>query len=70
MIEITSVERIKLDTRSKANARRSIKHMETFGGELKATNNTWRTVEKMAKDRQKLKTFVAVLHAIDIPGSK
>jgi hypothetical protein len=39
-------------------------------GEMKTTNNTWRTVEKMAKDRQIWRTSVAALHANGILGSK
>ena len=42
----------------------------TVEGELKTMNKTWGTVEKMAKDRQKWRTFVAALHADGIPGSK
>jgi predicted ArsR family transcriptional regulator len=40
----------------------------TVEGEMKTMNNTWGTVEKMAKDRQKC--FVAALHANGISGSK
>ena len=36
---------------------------------MKIKNNTWETVEKMAKDRQKWRTFVAALHANGISGS-
>jgi hypothetical protein len=36
----------------------------TVEGEMKTMNNTCETVEKMAKDRQKWRTFVAALHAI------
>ena len=32
-------------------------------GEQKSLNYTWGTIEKMAKDRQKWRTFVAALHA-------
>ena len=42
----------------------------TIAGELKTMNKTWGTVEKMAKDTQKLRTFDAALHADGIPGSK
>ena len=42
----------------------------TVEGEMKTMNNTWGTVEKMAKDRQKWRTFVAALHANGISGSK
>ena len=42
----------------------------TVGWELKSMNNSWGTIEKMAKDRQKWRTFVAALHANGIPGSK
>ena len=38
--------------------------------ELKSLNNTWGTIEKMAKDRQKWRTFVAALHANDILSGK
>jgi hypothetical protein len=37
---------------------------------MKTMNNTWGTVEMMAKDRQKWRTFVAALHANGISGSK
>jgi len=33
-------------------------------------SNTWGKVEKMTKDRQKCRTFVAALHANGISGSK
>ena len=42
----------------------------TVDGELLSMNNIWGTIEKMAKDRQKWRTFVAALHANGIPGSK
>lgn len=42
----------------------------TVEGELKIMNNTWGTVEKMAKERQKWRTFDDALHANSIPGSK
>jgi hypothetical protein len=41
----------------------------TVEGEMKIMNNTWETVEKMAKNRQKWRTFVAALHANGISGS-
>ena len=44
--------------------------MRTVEGEMKEMNNTWGTVEKMAKDRQKWRSFVTALHANGIPGSK
>jgi hypothetical protein len=37
---------------------------------MKTMNNTWGTVEKMAKGRQKWRTFVAAIHANDISSSK
>ena len=42
----------------------------TVEGEMKTMNDTLGTVKKMAKDRQKWKTFVAALHANGISGSK
>ena len=42
----------------------------TVEGEMKTMNNTLGSVEKMAKDRQKWRTFVAALHANGIVGSK
>jgi len=33
-------------------------------------NHSWGTIEKITKDRQKWKTFVAALHDNGIPGSK
>ena len=39
-------------------------------GDLKSLNNTWGTIEKMAKYRQKWRTFVAAQHVIGILGSK
>jgi len=33
-------------------------------------NNIWGTIEKMAKERPKWRTFVAGLHDNGIPGSK
>ena len=41
----------------------------TVEGEMKNMNNTWETVENMAKDREKWRTFVAVLHANGISSS-
>jgi hypothetical protein len=37
---------------------------------MKTMNNTWGTVEKMAKNRQKWRIFVAALPANGISGSK
>jgi hypothetical protein len=42
----------------------------TVEGEMKTMNNTWGRVKKMAKDRQKWRTFVAALHANGISDSK
>ena len=45
-----------------------MENQRTYGdieGELKSMNNFWGTIEKMAKDRQKWRTFVAALHAND-----
>ena len=42
----------------------------TVEGEIKSMNHSWGTIEKMAKDRQKWRTFVAALHANGIPDSK
>jgi hypothetical protein len=42
----------------------------TVEGEMRTMNNIWGTVEKMAKERQKGRTFVAALHANGISGSK
>jgi hypothetical protein len=60
-----------MDSRRKALERGMPKNTcrLTEGGEMKIKNNTWETVEKMAKDRQKWRTFVAALHANGISGS-
>ena len=42
----------------------------TVEEELKSLNHSWGTIEKMANDRQKWKTFVGGLHANCIPDSK
>ena len=42
----------------------------TVERKLKSMNHSWGTIEKMAKDRHKWRTFVAALHANGIPGSK
>jgi hypothetical protein len=42
----------------------------TVEEEMKTMKNTWRTVEKVAKDRQTWRTFVGALHANGISGSK
>ena len=42
----------------------------TVEGELKSMNHSWGTIDKMVKDRQKWRTFVAALHVNGIPGSK
>ena len=42
----------------------------TVEGELLSMNNIWGTIEKMAKERPKWRTFVAGLYDNGIPGSK
>ena len=42
----------------------------TVEGELESMNDPRGTIEHMAKDRQKWRTFVAALHANVIPDSK
>ena len=40
----------------------------TVEGELMSLYNSWGTIEKMDKDRQKWRAFVAALHANGSPG--
>ena len=42
----------------------------TVEGELKSMHHSWGTIEKMAKERPKWRTFVAGLHDNGIPGSE
>ncbi|XP_071160690.1 B-cell lymphoma/leukemia 11A-like [Mytilus edulis] len=69
-IEIPSLEQLYIGLQKEGVSEVDKKNTwrRTVEGELKTMNNTWGTVEKMTKDRQTWRTFVAALHADGIPG--